>query len=314
MVWRGSGVIHSTITYTAFRGRYICRSNASPSSEMFASLPIYIVRKPPRRRELFWASADVDDPTLYMALEAKHYPRRYTFSSTSPTTAGSSVMGAIDAPIHRLPAEILVHIFALHSDAFAPAFKVPFPAASKRPYEFDPELDRLANVHLLTLSRVCGEWHHIVLDTAALWSTFNLNGVLWSSPYYLEKTMTLLAAGLERTRNVLLEVRIFDETVIPLPPRVFALLAQHSHRWRTAEFRCSTEDIDLSMLKGRLPVLQRLKIDVRHMSHTIDFFEGAPRLETLIVRGMLLGKIGTIPYNLVSLDRRFSGSNSYLAH
>jgi hypothetical protein len=51
------------------------------------------------------------------------------------------------------------------------------------------------------------------------------------------------------------------------------------------------------MLKGRLPVLQRLKIDVRHMSHTIDFFEGAPRLETLIVRGMLLGKIGTIPYN-----------------
>ncbi|KAJ7218176.1 hypothetical protein C8J57DRAFT_1732266 [Mycena rebaudengoi] len=229
----------------------------------------------------------------------RHYKRSYTFklSLTPPATTRSSKTGLIFAPIRRLPTEILVYIFSLHSDAFAPAFKTPFPTWLQ--YEFEAEVDRLANIHLLTLSRVCGQWHHIVVNTPALWSTFNLNGVLWStytsSSYFLDKAMTLLAAGLERAGNVPIELRIFDVGALPLPPRVFELLAQHCHRWRTAEFHCSMEGIDLSILKGRLPVLQRLEIDFRNTLHTIDFFEGASRLNTLIVPGSLLAKIGPIP-------------------
>ncbi|KAJ7264594.1 hypothetical protein C8J57DRAFT_1331235 [Mycena rebaudengoi] len=62
-----------------------------------------------------------------------------------------------------LPPEILPHAFSLQSETFAPAFKTPFPTPRIR-YEFDAELDRLANVRLLTLPRLCGQWHHIVVD------------------------------------------------------------------------------------------------------------------------------------------------------
>ncbi|KAJ6544044.1 hypothetical protein B0H19DRAFT_294524 [Mycena capillaripes] len=239
------------------------------------------------------------DPDMSLAtagrLEVKNYTRSYTFTPMPSTNAGSSATGPISAPIQRLPPEILSHIFSLHSDAFTPAFRTPFPIL--RSYEFEAELDRLANIHLLTLSRVCGQWHHIVVDTPALWSTFNLNGVLWSSSYYLEQTMVLLAAGLERSRNAPIEVRVFDQQLgLPLPPRIFELLAHHSHRWRVAEFCCIVRSIDFSILKGRLPVVQRLELDLGPVHPTLDFFVGAPRLKSLIVPGVLLGKTGTIPF------------------
>ncbi|KAJ7218187.1 hypothetical protein C8J57DRAFT_1482851 [Mycena rebaudengoi] len=242
------------------------------------------------------------DPDQWMSTaEVKHYKRSYTFKFllTPPTTTRSSETGSIYAPVRRLPTEILVHIFSLHSDTFTPAFKTPFP--TRLQYEFEAELDRLANIHLLTLSRVCGQWHRIVMDTPALWSTFSLNGVLWSSPYRLEKAMTLLGAGLARTGTAPIEVRIFDDMgARPLAPLVFELLAKHSHCWRTAEFCCSIEGIDLSVLKGKLHILQRLEIDIWNMrpGHTaINFFDSASRLDTLIVPGSLLGKIGAIPFN-----------------
>ncbi|KAJ6541902.1 hypothetical protein B0H19DRAFT_1077665 [Mycena capillaripes] len=227
-------------------------------------------------------------------LNMKHYKRAYTFKPTPPTNAGTSVTEPIYAPIRRLPTEILTHIFSLHSDAFTPAFQTPFRTLPS--YEMEAKLDRLANIHLLTLSRVCGQWHHIVMDTPALWSTFNLNGVLWSSSYGLEQTMVLLTAGLECSRNVPIEVRIFDKGALPLPPRVFELLAHHSHRWRVAEFICSAENIDLSILRGRLPIVRKLEMDLRKMQHTLNFFVGAPRLETLVLPGVLLENIGTIPF------------------
>ncbi|KAJ7770662.1 hypothetical protein B0H16DRAFT_1516233 [Mycena metata] len=227
---------------------------------------------------------------LFMYPELKHYQRCYTFPSTP---AGTYVAKSIYAPILRLPTEIFVRIFSFHSDASAPAFRTPFPTIPS--YEFEAELDRLANTPLLTLSRVCGHWHHIVINTPALWSTFNLNGVLWNSSYGLEKTMGLLAAGLERSRNVPIEVRIFDETALPLAPRVFALLALHCHRWRTAEFFCSMDSIDLTVLRGRLSV-QKLDIHLRPMPQGLDFLADTFRLETLAITPSLLAKIGPIPF------------------
>ncbi|KAJ7021376.1 hypothetical protein C8F04DRAFT_269265 [Mycena alexandri] len=230
---------------------------------------------------------------LYLAMSPQHYRRCYTFPRTPPTPAGTSLARPIYAPIRRLPTEIFVRIFLLHSDAFTPAFRTPFPTQPS--YEVEAELDRLANTHLLTLSRVCGHWHHIVINTPALWSTFNLNGVLWSSSYHLEKTMVLLAAGLERSRNMPIEVSIFDESVLPLPRRVFELLAHHCHRWKAAEFYCVMESIDLSVLRGRLSV-QKLEIDLRPMPHAIGFLVDTFQLETLVLPSSLLAKIGPIPF------------------
>ncbi|KAF8139184.1 hypothetical protein K438DRAFT_1737998 [Mycena galopus ATCC 62051] len=209
-------------------------------------------------------------------------------SPTPAANAGGSVTGTIYAPILRLPIEILTKIFALYSDAFPHAF-------GKPPYNFGTELDRLANVQLLTVSGVCGQWHHTVMETPTLWSTFELNGVLWSNSSCLEDMMALLAAALGRARNVPIELRIFGEHELPVPRRLFDLLAQHSRQWRTAEFVCSMENLDLSILKGRLPLLQKLEINLPRMPHAVDFLEGAPRLENLIVAGALLENIGNIP-------------------
>ncbi|KAJ7643316.1 hypothetical protein DFH06DRAFT_1301253 [Mycena polygramma] len=211
-------------------------------------------------------------------------PYKGTYARSFATHTGSPVAGSIHAPIHSLPTEILTHIFSFHSDALAP-----------EPNDIETELYRLADTHLLTLSRVCGHWHHIIMGTPDLWTTVNLNGVLWSVGYWLQKTMTLLAARLERTRNALIDVRIFATYSLALPPCVFELLTQHSHRWRTADLFCSLGSLDLSVLKGRLPAVQEIKMHFYEKPHSVDFFEGAPRLETLAVRGSLLEKMGTIP-------------------
>ncbi|KAF7347340.1 hypothetical protein MVEN_01489700 [Mycena venus] len=184
------------------------------------------------------------------------YSRYRLHDPLAPTTPASA--GEVYARISRLPTEILVHIFSLYSDAFASVA----PGFRKPPCEFDVELDRLANVRLLTCSRVCGQWYHIFMNTSKLWSTFELDGVLWDTPLGLEKTL-LLAAGWERTRNASIEARIFDEMdERPLPSRVFELLAQHSSQWRTAEFSCFMGSLDLSILKGSLPILQRLELNL----------------------------------------------------
>ncbi|KAJ7626315.1 hypothetical protein DFH06DRAFT_737850 [Mycena polygramma] len=211
-------------------------------------------------------------------------PYKGTYARSFTTHTGSPVAGSIHAPIHSLPTEILTHIFSFNSNAFA-----------LEPNDIETELYRLADTHLLTLSRVCGHWHHIIMGTPALWTTVNLNGVLWSVGYWLQKTMTLLAARLERTRNALIDVRIFATCSLTLPPCVFELLAQHCHHWRTADFFCSLGNIDLSVLKGRLPAVQEIKMHFYEKPHSVDFFEGAPRLETLAVRGSLLQKMGAIP-------------------
>ncbi|KAJ7603985.1 hypothetical protein DFH06DRAFT_319522 [Mycena polygramma] len=194
----------------------------------------------------------------------------------------------VHAPILRLPVEILTTIFALHCDAFRQVF-------GKPPYNFETELDRLANTQLLTVSGVCAQWHHTAMGTPSLWSTLELNCVLWSDSSRLEKTMDLLVAALSRARNVAIELTVFGEPELPIPRRAFDLLAQHSCQWRTAKFSCSMEGLDLSVLKGRLPFLQTLELNLPRMLHAVDFFEGAPRLENLIVAGALLENIGSIP-------------------
>ncbi|KAJ7206073.1 hypothetical protein GGX14DRAFT_644085 [Mycena pura] len=159
------------------------------------------------------------------------------------------------APIRRLPPEILLEIFLFYSEAFGPPPLERFP-----PYQLDEELERLANGRLLTLSRVCARWHGIVIGTPMLWKVFQLNSILWSTPSGLEKTMQILADGLERSCNVPITVKIFDQLSLPPPTRLFNLLSRHSERWQRAHIMTSVADIDLSVLKGKLPLLQYLVI------------------------------------------------------
>ncbi|KAJ7196716.1 hypothetical protein GGX14DRAFT_473193 [Mycena pura] len=225
---------------------------------------------------------------MFHALELRKTLYKPSYSRASAANRRGFMKRTVHAPILRLPVEILTKIFALHSDAFRQAF-------GKPPYNFETELDRLANTQLLTVSGVCAQWHHTAMGTPSLWSTLELNCVLWSNSSRLEKTMDLLAAALSHARKVAIELTIFGEPKLPVPRRVFDLLAQRSCQWRTAKFSCSMESLDLSVLKGRLPSLQKLELNLPQTLHAVDFFEGAPRLENLIVAGALLKNIGSIP-------------------
>ncbi|KAJ7197360.1 hypothetical protein GGX14DRAFT_667838 [Mycena pura] len=184
------------------------------------------------------------------------------------------------APISRSPPELLIEIFSYNASVIP---------------DFDTKqlwtaLDRLANVGLLTLSQVCSRWHSLVLDTPALWSSLHLNGVLWRTRRSLLKTIPLLSAALERSKNAPLSVKIVEthsgRGTMTTHHSVFQLLAQHSRRWRTADFFFAESplDMDLSCLKGKLPLLQSLVFINGTMSpcpHTVDFFVGAPLLKSL---------------------------------
>ncbi|KAJ7199133.1 hypothetical protein GGX14DRAFT_699861 [Mycena pura] len=189
------------------------------------------------------------------------------------------------APISRFPPEILIEIFSYNTSVITD-----FDAN----VQWGTALDRLANVGLLTLSQVCSRWHSLVLDTPALWSLLYLNGVLWRTRRSLLKTIPLLSAALARSQNAPLSVKIFESdwktgrkfNTMTTQHSVFQLLAQHSHRWRKANFIFAESplDMDLSCLKGKLPLLQSLALinrTVSPCSHTGDFLVGAPLLKSL---------------------------------
>ncbi|KAJ7779621.1 hypothetical protein B0H16DRAFT_1710897 [Mycena metata] len=167
---------------------------------------------------------------------------------TSPETRG----------IHRLPMETLCDVFRLVVAAATPEFSrfTPSPSAQA-------ELERVANAPLLRLSQVSSCWHDIAMHTPTLWSD-----------------VELLTVRLERTRDAPLSVKL-AHLLHPPQPRIFGLLAQHSPRWQTVAIACSLEGVDYSILKGRLPRLKKLLLNVPQ--DTEVSFGIAPCLHSLTI-------------------------------
>src|ERR1700761_5296555 len=145
------------------------------------------------------------------------------------------------------------------------------------------------------LSQVCSQWHSIVIGTPTFWTFFYLNGVLWSS-LRLDTTLQLLSSALERGRDLAITVVVSHDHDWPLPRRIFHLLAQHSHRWHTAAFICPLDGINLAVLKGRLPLLKKLEINIpKSLSfHTRDFLDRTPLLDTLVVSSPFFDNVDSI--------------------
>ncbi|KAJ7224541.1 hypothetical protein GGX14DRAFT_387217 [Mycena pura] len=172
------------------------------------------------------------------------------------------------APIRRLATEILIEVFSHYSEAS--------PVDSVR-HVFQTELKRLANAPLLTLSQV-----HLFPDRAAFINVITVplwnEGGIWLSPWWFHMNHDW-----------------------PLPRRIFHLLAQHSHRWHTAAFTCPLDGINLAVLKGRLPLLKKLEINIpKSLSfHTRDFLDGTPLLDTLVVSSPFLDNVDSIIFNQI---------------
>ncbi|KAJ7137379.1 hypothetical protein C8R43DRAFT_1020082 [Mycena crocata] len=180
-----------------------------------------------------------------------------------------------DAPVRRLPSEILVEIFALHSAAYF------------LDEIFDESaFERLAQLPLLIVSQVCARWHAIAIGTPSLWTNISLLGFLWATPTSTEKAITLLQSALERGGNYALNVTLIADldSDLGMPESAFTLFAAHSQRWRAADFNCPLTDIQrFSALS--LPQLETLRIDsFGDLGPDMDVsFESVPRLRSLSI-------------------------------
>ncbi|KAF8176260.1 hypothetical protein K438DRAFT_1979374 [Mycena galopus ATCC 62051] len=185
--------------------------------------------------------------------------------------------------MHRLPTETLILIFLFHADPFAckSIFRAP---------NFRDKLESFANLPLLTLSQVCSRWHTTVIETLTFWTRIDLNCVLWRTPSHLDRTVALIASTLRRSRDLPLILQIKTDGNVPLHPRIFHLLASHSHRWASLTIFCDISGILFSGLEGRLPMLEKLQLDPLQVSppNPFNYLKGAPSLRQLHVSSPLL--------------------------
>ncbi|KAJ7623441.1 hypothetical protein FB45DRAFT_1005872 [Roridomyces roridus] len=186
--------------------------------------------------------------------------------------------------IQFLPAEIISDILSLTTDVSTPEFWPPLGSPAS---ELQTELERIANGPLLVLSRVCSRWHDIAFKTPTFWSNIEIHGMTEAA---LDKSVRLLTARLNRSGSAPLSISLQCDLDSQSPhPRIFHLLAEHSNRW---EFlciaRCSIKEFDTSILRGKLPRLKKLLLNVETRPRfgsspdtPIDFFAVAPCLENL---------------------------------
>ncbi|KAJ7163711.1 hypothetical protein C8R46DRAFT_1352435 [Mycena filopes] len=131
-------------------------------------------------------------------------------------------------------------------------------------------------------------WHGIALENPTLWSNIeiNYNCVLGSTQSTTEKTLELLSARLERSRDARLSISLrasvpsaYDSQ--PIHPRFFDLLAQHWQRWERVYAGCSLKGADVSVLQRRLPSLKSLTL--YGVPDTLEFFGASPLLDKLML-------------------------------
>ncbi|KAJ6492614.1 hypothetical protein DFH09DRAFT_1452512 [Mycena vulgaris] len=227
------------------------------------------------------------------------------------------------SPIRRLPAEILVQIFALCSTDPGGPLVLSTSVAE--------EIGRAAKAELMQLSQVCPRWHQLIMGSPVLWSDIALTLCWWSS-LKASQMMDLLRRFLDRGINSPLEVRAHCARPICYHPGPLELLAQHSQQWKEASFAMNFSCLEvISAVRGNLPLLQRLDIygGNPHMASDVTtFFDVAPRLTEVDFRGpaaalshLPLEQLRSLRYfdvppeeldRVLSLMTRLSGARSEL--
>ncbi|KAJ7288969.1 hypothetical protein C8J57DRAFT_1707227 [Mycena rebaudengoi] len=194
------------------------------------------------------------------------------------------------SPIRRLPAELLVEIFAIvlvESDDIN---------ATTTPQQ---EMSRLSKDNLLRLSQVSFWWRGIVMGTPMLWSTIVVDMRQWQT-HTTSTALGLISLSLERGGNFPLKIEVMGETTFSDVRLVLEKLIQQSSRWREVALSVTASAFGLlSTAKGRLPRLESLRFCVRDggsLPTEVDVFETAPRLTDLTIRGRASNLPVTLPW------------------
>ncbi|KAG6843806.1 hypothetical protein H0H87_000231 [Tephrocybe sp. NHM501043] len=185
-----------------------------------------------------------------------------SFFGTTP------VEQACAAPINRLPVEVLVHIFFLSLENYSddctlekfPPISRKFPLVSLSPgSRSDP----------MVLAQVCMLWRAIALSTPLLWSKLAIHCGR------RKHTIALLKTWLERSGNqpltffffesldnYLKKGNAYDPAYNPLTTEVIKVLVEHSHRWKSIDFRFARQlsSVLIDMVPGSVPILESAAI------------------------------------------------------
>ncbi|KAJ7121771.1 hypothetical protein C8R43DRAFT_74536 [Mycena crocata] len=200
---------------------------------------------------------------------------RDLFADRSKLQEYTDGLRATMSPIRALPAEILGEIFT------------PFSLSGSASKSYEEELDNLAKVDLLDLSKVCSRWHRVVLGTPRLWSDIavDLYYCQWSEDAgeFIHLLSTALKRGAHHPLTLSLVVGDYNNVELEHSVSTFTLVAQHSRRWKHMYFRGHPSGFDsMSHIKGKLDILETLSIEWEQDA-VVDLFEIAPRLTKVSV-------------------------------
>ncbi|KAF7300486.1 F-box domain-containing protein [Mycena chlorophos] len=232
---------------------------------------------------------------------------------------------ALFAPIRRLPADILLEIFAICNTK----------AQQKRPDYYDRRwqiliLASLAQAPLRSLAQVCKFWQEIIYASPALWSQITLHNsvgpgqpiAFWTDEGERSlRTPELTAADLQLGRRLLsltlshVHGAVFDFDATNLPAPWLELLAVDVFRWRHVRLTVNSGSKMLEQLGKvaghQLRSLESLEINLGHWTDIdidvrtgcLDFLTGAQQLRKLAVLSGQL--VPCIPFDVAQNLRRF---------
>ncbi|KAH8823143.1 hypothetical protein DL96DRAFT_1818910 [Flagelloscypha sp. PMI_526] len=183
------------------------------------------------------------------------------------------------APVRRLPAELLQHIFQLCRAAESPEDPFKFP-------------------HLAFV--LCRRWRTVVIEDSAMWARITVD----IGDLYLPRVVPRVATMIQLSKNRPLHIVVRATTYLPDPldqwifQDAFRMLASQCYRWESIDFPISCNaGVHLAALRQKLPMLRRAVLGVPAgledtngtftATHIVDFLEVAPRLEEITLRNAL---------------------------
>ncbi|KAJ7147929.1 hypothetical protein C8R43DRAFT_525698 [Mycena crocata] len=173
------------------------------------------------------------------------------------------------SPIRSLPPETLGEIFA------------PF-SQSHESRSVQEELEGLAKVELLELSKVCSRWHRVILGTPHLWSDITVNLVSWpEDPSEHIPFLQSLSRALQRGAQHPLTLSLKDgvRRTLEHAASALTLLAQYSQRWQHISFQGRPSLLNhVSHIKGSLGIVETLSVEFYGAEAIVETFEIAPKL------------------------------------
>lgn len=159
-----------------------------------------------------------------------------------------------DAPVYRLPNDLLTHIFLLCQHHSRKGSIPPFQVIA---------------------SHVSHRWRTIVITTPLLWNT-----IAFRIPYLtIERVLSQLEAHLERSHRCFLDITLRFVVVSPSDlTRFLSLLAPHASRWRRLSLSTNLNQVqpfEELLSTARTPILEHLSLTVGNYRDETD--SGSPR-------------------------------------